>query len=54
MQKRLFGILASIAVIAAACGGATTSSAPPRRRRGARAAAAPGRVGRAERCGSRR
>jgi len=29
MQKRLFGILASIAVIAAACGGATTSSAPP-------------------------
>ena len=32
MQKRLFGILASIAVIVAACGGATTSSAPPRRR----------------------
>ena len=29
MQKRLLGILASIAVIAAACGGATTSSAPP-------------------------
>lgn len=29
MQKRLVGILASIAVIAAACGGATTSSAPP-------------------------
>ena len=29
MQKRLFGILASIAVIAAACGGATTSTAPP-------------------------
>ena len=29
MQKRLFGILASIAVIVAACGGATTSSAPP-------------------------
>jgi len=29
MQKRLFGILASVAVIAAACGGATTSSAPP-------------------------
>jgi oligopeptide transport system substrate-binding protein len=30
MQKRLFGILASIAVIAAACGGASTSpSAPP-------------------------
>ncbi|MFL5670915.1 MAG: peptide ABC transporter substrate-binding protein [Chloroflexota bacterium] len=29
MQKRLFGILASIAVLAAACGGATTSSAPP-------------------------
>jgi oligopeptide transport system substrate-binding protein len=28
MQKRLFGILASIAVIAAACGGANTSSAP--------------------------
>ena len=28
MQKRLFGILASIAVIAAACGGATTSSPP--------------------------
>ena len=29
MQKRFFGILASIAVIVAACGGATTSSAPP-------------------------
>jgi oligopeptide transport system substrate-binding protein len=29
MQKRLFGILASIAVIAAACGGASTTSAPP-------------------------
>jgi oligopeptide transport system substrate-binding protein len=29
MQKRLLGILASIAVIAAACGGATPSSAPP-------------------------
>jgi oligopeptide transport system substrate-binding protein len=29
MQKRLLGILASIAVIAAACGGATTTSAPP-------------------------
>jgi oligopeptide transport system substrate-binding protein len=29
MQKRLFGILASIAVIVAACGGATTTSAPP-------------------------
>lgn len=28
MQKRLIGILASIAVISAACGGATTSSAP--------------------------
>jgi oligopeptide transport system substrate-binding protein len=28
MQKRLLGILASIAVIAAACGGASTSSAP--------------------------
>ena len=28
MQKRLFGILASIAVVAAACGGATTSTAP--------------------------
>ena len=28
MQKRLLGILASIAVIAAACGGATTSTAP--------------------------
>ena len=28
MQKRLFGILASIAVIVAACGGATTSTAP--------------------------
>ena len=28
MQKRLFGIVASIAVIAAACGGASTSSAP--------------------------
>jgi oligopeptide transport system substrate-binding protein len=36
MQKRLLGILASIAVIAAACGGATTSSAP------AESAAAPG------------
>jgi oligopeptide transport system substrate-binding protein len=37
MQKRLFGILASIAVIAAACGGATTSpSAAPQ------ASAAPG------------
>ena len=29
MRKRLFGIMASVAVIAAACGGATTSSAPP-------------------------
>jgi oligopeptide transport system substrate-binding protein len=29
MQKRLFGILASVVVIVAACGGATTSSAPP-------------------------
>jgi len=29
MQKRLLGILASVAVLAAACGGATTSSAPP-------------------------
>ena len=29
MQKRLFGILASIVVIVAACGGATTTSAPP-------------------------
>ena len=29
MQKRLFGILASVAVIVAACGGATSSSAPP-------------------------
>jgi oligopeptide transport system substrate-binding protein len=29
MQKRLLGILASMAVIMAACGGATTSSAPP-------------------------
>jgi oligopeptide transport system substrate-binding protein len=28
MQKRLFGILASIAIIVAACGGASTSSAP--------------------------
>ena len=28
MQKRLFGILASAAIIVAACGGATTSSAP--------------------------
>ena len=35
MQKRLFGILASVAVIVAACGGATSSSAPP-------ASAAPG------------
>lgn len=29
MQKRLFGILATVAVIVAACGGATSSSAPP-------------------------
>jgi oligopeptide transport system substrate-binding protein len=29
MQKRLFGILATVAIIAAACGGATASSAPP-------------------------
>jgi oligopeptide transport system substrate-binding protein len=29
MQKRLFGILASVAIIVAACGGATASSAPP-------------------------
>ncbi len=29
MHKRLFGILASVAVIVAACGGATSSSAPP-------------------------
>ncbi len=29
MQKRLFGILASLAVIVAACGGSTASSAPP-------------------------
>ncbi|MGH2476467.1 MAG: ABC transporter substrate-binding protein, partial [Candidatus Limnocylindrales bacterium] len=29
MQKRLLGILASMAVIMAACGGATTTSAPP-------------------------
>ena len=36
MQKRLFGILASVAVILAACGGATSSSAPPA------SAAAPG------------
>jgi oligopeptide transport system substrate-binding protein len=36
MQKRLFGILASVAVIVAACGGATSSSAPPA------SAAAPG------------
>ena len=28
MHKRLFGILASVAVIVAACGGATTTSAP--------------------------
>ena len=28
MQKRLFGILASIAILVAACGGATTSSSP--------------------------
>jgi oligopeptide transport system substrate-binding protein len=28
MQKRLFGILASVAIVAAACGGATTSTAP--------------------------
>ena len=29
MQKRLFGILASVAIVVAACGGATASSAPP-------------------------
>ena len=29
MQKRLLGILASVAIIVAACGGATASSAPP-------------------------
>jgi oligopeptide transport system substrate-binding protein len=29
MHKRLFGILASVAVIVAACGGASSSSAPP-------------------------
>jgi ABC-type transport system substrate-binding protein len=29
MHTRLFGILASVAVIVAACGGATSSSAPP-------------------------
>ena len=29
MQKRLFGILASVAIVVAACGGATTTSAPP-------------------------
>jgi oligopeptide transport system substrate-binding protein len=29
MQKRLFGILASVAIIVAACGGATATSAPP-------------------------
>jgi hypothetical protein len=28
MQKRLFGILASVVMIVAACGGATTSTAP--------------------------
>ena len=41
MQKRLFGILASIAVIAAACGGATTSSAPPAASTAPGASAAP-------------
>jgi oligopeptide transport system substrate-binding protein len=41
MQKRLFGILASIAVIAAACGGATTSSTAP----STGASAAPGASG---------
>ena len=29
MQKRLFGILASVAIIVAACGGASATSAPP-------------------------
>lgn len=29
MQKRLFGILASVAIVVAACGGATATSAPP-------------------------
>ena len=28
MQKRLFGILTTAAIIVAACGGATTSTAP--------------------------
>ena len=41
MQKRLFGILASIAVIAAACGGATTSSTAPSTAPGASGSAAP-------------
>jgi oligopeptide transport system substrate-binding protein len=29
MQKQLFGILASVAIVVAACGGASTTSAPP-------------------------
>ena len=41
MQKRLFGILASIAVIAAACGGATTSSTAPSTAPAASGSAAP-------------
>ncbi len=51
MQKRLFGILASIAVIAAACGGATTSSAPPA---GSRRSGCIGSRGRARRPERRR
>jgi oligopeptide transport system substrate-binding protein len=41
MQKRLFGILATVAVIAAACGGATSSSAPPASQAPGESAAAP-------------
>ena len=41
MHKRLFGILASIAVIAAACGGATTSSTAPSTAPAASGSAAP-------------
>ncbi len=41
MQKRLFGILASVAIIVAACGGATATSAPPASTEPGASAAAP-------------
>ena len=45
MQKRLLGIVASIAVISAACGGATTSSAPAASQPAASAPAASSALG---------